>query len=170
MLRFGLVLGGLACAPPVPEESPLEGPGFDPVTGALTAEGESFVVALTHLQVRNLPGPGRRFGDHAQTIGNYLFEEEPAGWLGAAFRNVGRLDWWTITVWDSEQAMLEFVVSPPHAYAMAEFSDITVGGESRSIEIGPEALPIPWSDALGQLLSEPDFVHGDSDWYATEAP
>lgn len=168
MLRFGVVVSSLvACATPEPEESALEGPGFDEETGALVAEGESFVVAVTHLQVRNLPGPGRRFGDHADAVGNYLFEEEPEGWLGAAFRNVGRLNWWTITVWESEHDMLRFVISSPHAEAMSDFGDITVGGESRSFEALPNELPITWDDALDRLLEEPDFVAGSSDWYAS---
>lgn len=155
----------LACTLPEPEETPLEGPGFDETTGALIAEGDTFVVALSHLQVRNLPGPGGRFGDHAETIGNGLFEDEPAGWLGAAFRNVGKLNWWTMTVWTDEAAMLEWVVSEPHSAAMRDFSEITVGGEFKRLDATPEELPLAWPDALQLLLDDPDKVAGESRWY-----
>ena len=171
MLRFTvLALTLVGCAAPVPEESPLEGPGFDPETGALIAEGDDFVVVLTHLQVRNRPRPGRRFGELANAIGNDLFETEPDGWLGAAFRNVGRLNWWTITVWESEEQMIDWVVSEPHVDAMSEFSQLTVGGETRKLDATPEMLPLAWPDALDQLISEPDVVRGDSDWFAEGVP
>ncbi|MEN0067442.1 MAG: hypothetical protein AAGA48_35250 [Myxococcota bacterium] len=162
-----VALALVACATPEPEETPLEGPGFDAETGELVAKGETFIVGLTHLQVRNLPGPGGRFGDHANAVGDHLFENEPEGWLGAAFRNVGRLNWWTMTVWESEEAMLRFVVSEPHAQAVADFWDITVGGEHQAYEATREELPVQWSRGMELLLESNDtVVLGDSKWFA----
>ena len=152
----------VACTPKV-EEGPLEGPGVE--GDRIVVEAEELLVGLTHLQVRNAPGPGKRFGDLADAIGTHLFENEPAGWVGAAFRNEGKLNWWTMTVWESEEALMDFVVSPVHAEAMGAFDDVSVGGETRSLWLPTEELPMSWDRALRLLKEDPDTVYGDSDWY-----
>lgn len=157
----------VGCTPEV-VEGPLEGPGLEEETGELIVEGEQFLVALTHLQVKNAPGPGGRFGDHANAIGTWLFENEPEGWVGAAFRNRGQLNWWTMTVWESEEAMHEFVLSDLHAAAMADLSSVSVGAESMHKWMDREELPLAWSTALEILREEPGFVYGDSKWFAGE--
>lgn len=151
------------CSPEVVEGA-FEGPGIDPETGAMNVEGD-LLLALTHLQVKNAPGPGKTFGDHANAVGTYLFTEEPPGWLGAGFRNVGKLNWWTMTVWTDEDAELDFVVSEPHASAMLDFADIVVGGESRSVVLPASELPMDWDGALDLLLEDQDFLFGDSEWF-----
>ncbi|MEZ4322220.1 MAG: hypothetical protein R3F61_32405 [Myxococcota bacterium] len=158
----------VGCAPSI-EEGAFEGPGFDSETGELTVGGDELLVALTHLQVKNAPGPGGRFGDHAQGIGEWLYTEEPEGWVGAAFRNEGRLNWWTMTVWESEEAMLAFVTSDIHGAAMADLTDISVGAESRSDWMPREDLPLAWTDALDHLREAPGFQYGESTWFG-EAP
>ncbi|MEO0606307.1 MAG: hypothetical protein AAF211_33065 [Myxococcota bacterium] len=154
-----------ACTTPDPEETPLEGPGFDERSGAFVGEGQTFVVALSHLQVKNRPAPGGRFGDHAEAIGNGLFEDEPEGWLGAAFRNVGQLNWWTMSVWTDEAAMLQWVVDEPHSTAMRDFSEITVGGEFKRLEVTADELPMTWERAMWELFEEPDKVAGETRWF-----
>lgn len=165
MRTIGMWMMVAGCTPEL-VEGPLEGPGFDPETGAPNLEGD-LVLALTHLQVKNLPGPGKKFGDHANEVGTYLFTEEPPGWLGAAFRNVGKLNWWTMTVWTDEVSELQFVVSEPHGSAMVDFPDIVVGGESRSVVVPASELPIDWDAALDLLLADQDFEFGDSDWFGS---
>lgn len=160
----------LACTTPEPEETPLEGPGFDEATGEFIGEGETFVVALSHLQVKNRPSPGGRFGDHAEACGNDLFDSEPPGWLGAAFRNVGRLDWWTMTVWADERSMLEWVVSEPHSAAMRDFSQVAAGGEFKNFEVTAEELPMSWDRAMWELFEAPDTVAGSTNWFADGEP
>lgn len=166
MIRVWM-MGGLlgACTTPEAEVMPLEGPGFDDATGAFIAEGDEFVVALSHLQVKNRPRPGGTFGDHADRIGNGLFDDEPPGWLGVSFRNVGRLNWWTLSVWTDETSMLQWVVSEPHASAMRDFSTVTVGGEFKRIVVGPDELPMDWSRALDELLRDPDRTSGETRWF-----
>ena len=168
-MRAGMMVLVLAgCAPEI-NESPLEGPGFD-AEGRLVAEGETFVVGLTHLQVKNAPGPGATFGEHANAVGEHLYAEEPEGWLGAAFRNEGQLRWWTMTVWEDEQALLDFVHSEPHAAAMEVFSDIVVGGVSTDLEVTAEDLPMSWETGMATLLAAPDFSYGEPSWVAESAP
>ncbi len=163
MPRPVLVLLSLACSRE-PVEGPLQGPGVDEDGQTLLSDAPELLVALTHLQVKNAPRPGRRFGDHADAIAEHLFEHEPPGWHGAAFRNVGRLDWWTMTVWTSEDAMLDFVVSEPHAAAITDLAEVAVGAESRSLWIPADDLPLSWDRALALLTEEQDFRYGASDW------
>ncbi|MCB9678063.1 MAG: DUF3291 domain-containing protein [Alphaproteobacteria bacterium] len=148
-----LVLG--ACTPE-PEISPFEGP--DGVLEVVTDQ-EQVLVATTHLRVKNAPGPGRRFGDHADAVGNWLYETRPDGWLGAGFRNVGRLDWWTLTVWESEEAMRAFVASEPHLSAMRDIAEVSAGAEARSEWMAAEDAPPDWDHIVERLEADPQIVY-----------
>jgi hypothetical protein len=163
MTRTALCLSLLSAAAcnPEPETAPFEGPGWDAEAGALIEPQEEYLVGLTHLRVRNAPGPGKRFGEHAEAVATWLFEHEPEGWVGAGFRNVGKLDWWTMTVWESEEAQLEFVVGDVHAQAMAELSEVAKSAESLSLWVPAEEVPLEWDRALQLLADEPGFTYGE---------
>jgi hypothetical protein len=155
-MRFVVATLALAACTPAPEVSPFEGP--DGVTTLQTTQPE-VLVAMTHLRVRNAPGPGRQFGEHANAIGNHLYETKPDGWLGASFRNVGRLDWWTLTVWESEEAMLAFVVSEPHVSAMIDIDVVSAGAESRTEWMAVEDAPPSWDLVVERLETDPQTVY-----------
>ena len=131
-----------------PEESPLSGPGFEEDTGAFLGEEGDYVIALTYLKVRNAPGPGDRFGELATDAATNLFETEPEGWLGAGFRNIGRLQQFTMTAWESEEAMLEWVVSPVHVQAMTEIGDVSSEAKSTVLDVTEAELPFSWEEAV----------------------
>ncbi len=152
----------VACAAAEPVETPFDGPGLDPETGALLTQDTPFVVAITELHVKNAPGPGKRFGDHADRIGTHLFRDEPPGFVGGSFRNVGKLEWWTLTVWTDEEAMTEFVLSTPHVDAMTEISELAKRARSTHREFPAGEAPPTWDWALGELAEEP--------WLVGEAP
>lgn len=151
----GLMVMVGACSPRV-ETMAFQGP--DGILTVETAQAE-VLVAMTHLEVRNAPGPGKRFGEHAEAVANSLYDDPPPGWLGAMFRNEGRLNWWTVTVWESEEAMLEFIVAEPHASAMRALTDVAVSAESRNEWMPVEAAPPPWDDVVVALEDEPRFVY-----------
>lgn len=159
---FALFL--LACAAPAPEEGAFEGPAWDPEAGLANPTGAPLLLALTELHVRNAPGPGKRFGEHAQAIGEHLYGSQPPieGFVGGSFRNVGQLQWWTMSVWRDETAMMSFVVSEPHVLAMGELTDVSVRARSTHLEISEDDLPFTWDDALPILEEEP--------WTFGEAP
>lgn len=163
-MRTVFLMSAIAACTPEPRETPLAGPGFDESTGDLLRDQPEFLVALTYLEVRNAPGPGGRFGDHASAVGEHLFDTEPDGWLGAGFRNVGRLQWWTMTVWESEDAMMDFVVSEPHASAMLDINEVSRGAVSRALWMDAADLPLAWSDALVQLTDAQDSRYGTPTW------
>lgn len=151
----------LACTTPEPVETPFEGPGLDTESGQLVAQEEPFVVGLTELHVKNAPAPGEKFGDHAQAIGEYLFKEQPPGFVGGSFRNVGQLEWWTMTVWTDEDAMMEFVLSEPHVNAMADLSVVSKAARSTHVSVPAGGEAPTWDWALDTLEAEPWLIGGD---------
>lgn len=160
--RFPLAVASVLAIPlvvgctPEPEVMPFAGPD-----GAQTVESDQdeVLVAMTHLRVRNLPGPGARFDDHANAIADHLYETTPDGWLGASFRNVGKLDWWTVTVWESEEAMMDFVVSEPHLSAMADLGTVAKAARSRHEWMAPDDAPPPWDAIVEELETDPTFEY-----------
>jgi hypothetical protein len=161
MTRVALPFVLLAACSDEPEIAPFEGPGWDSETGTLIEPQEQYLVGLTHLRVRNAPGPGKRFGEHAEAVATSLFETEPEGWVGVSFRNVGRLDWWTMTIWETEEAQLEFVVGDVHAAAMGALTDVAKSAESLSLWVPAEEVPMDWDRALELLADEPGFTYGE---------
>ncbi|MCB9743129.1 MAG: hypothetical protein H6740_11055 [Alphaproteobacteria bacterium] len=152
-------LAALAACSPV-QESPFEGPGYSAEQGLIEPQ-ERYLVALTWLHVVNRPGPGSRFGELATAVGEHLYVNEPEGWVGASFRSEGRLEQYTMTAWRSEQAMLEFVVSEPHATAMSEFWEVAEYGKTAILELPAEDVPLSWDEALS-VLDEAEFYLGVS--------
>lgn len=162
MARSWWFLAAMGCASKEPVETPFEGPGLDPETGRLAAQDAPLVVGLTELHVKNAPGPGKRFGEHADAVGSYLYAEEPPGFVGGSFRNVGKLEWWTMTVWTDETAMLEFVVSDPHAEAMVALTDVARAARSTHVEFPAGEAPPTWDWAL-DALEDVDWLIGEDE-------
>jgi len=157
-----VALSLLACAEPDPVETPFEGPGYDEEAGTLLVEQDTYLLGLTELYVKNAPGPGGLFGDHANAIGTYLYsgETEIPGFVGGRFRNVGTLKWWTLTVWTDEASMMDFVLSEPHVSAMIDLSTVASDARSTHLEITADDIPVEWDDALA-VLESVDWVVGD---------
>lgn len=151
MFRFVPVFALVACADPVPVETPFEGPGYDEDTKLLVTQDRPFVVALTELHVKNAPGPGKRFGAHAEAVGEHLYGDEPPGFVGGSFRNVGRLQWWTLSVWTDEASMTDFVLSEPHVSAMTELAELSTAARSTHTDFESGGAPPSWAWALDTL-------------------
>jgi hypothetical protein len=160
VIKVICVLLVTGCSEREPEVQPFSGPGYDPELGLLDPQ-EEYLVGITHLRVRNLPGPGKRFGEHADAVATWLYDNEPEGWVGASFRNVGKLDCWTITVWESEEAQLAFVVSDVHGAAMGAVDDVSRGAESRSLWVPAAEVPLDWDTALDRLAETQDYTFGE---------
>lgn len=163
MSRMLALLVVVGCEAPSPEEGPFEGPGFDAEAGLIEPVDGPLLVALTELHVRNAPGPGQRFGEHARAIGDHLYGSQPPipGFVGGSFRNVGQLQWWTMTVWRDEASMLAFIVSEPHILAMAETSAVAERARSTHLEISADELPYGWDVAL-PILEAKDWTYGEA--------
>jgi hypothetical protein len=150
----------LACASPEPVETPFEGPGYDPEVGVTLAQ-DTFVLAVTELHVKNAPGPGKTFGEHANAIGEHLYsgQVEIPDFVGGSFRNIGQLEWWTLSVWADEASMMEFVLSEPHVSAMADLSVVSRAARSTHVEIAAADIPVDWDLAL-DTLADVDWIVG----------
>jgi len=145
----------IACSPSV-EILPFAGPDG---TSTVVTDRTEVLVATTHLQVRNAPGPGRRFGDHADAVATHLYDNQPEGWLGSGFRNKGQLHWWTLSVWESEEAMNAFVLSEPHVTAMSALTDVAAAAWSRAEWMPTEDAPPSWESIVERLETAPDFEY-----------
>lgn len=106
---------------------PLRGPGLDPATARLRPPPAGrFLVSSTYLAMPTTAAARARFGELMAPIGERL-----AGQRGLLAYSLGASDRCytarTLTVWESEEAMLDFVVSPAHSTAMAAVSEVSRG-------------------------------------------
>jgi hypothetical protein len=145
------LLGSFACSPQ-PEVRPFEGPGVDDDGELLAPHDGEYAVGVTFLHVKNAVGPGQRFGDLTQRIGEYLLgDDPPEGFVGVSFRNVGRLQWWTLTVWEDQASMYGFVASPLHLEAVAITPEVSQDYFVSHRLAPAEEVPPSWDDALLHL-------------------
>jgi len=134
----------LACA----LSRPFEGPGFEDGTFVSDHPGP-FVVAATY--ARTAPGHNAPFQDHVGAIDAEIADAE--GLVGYALRGeIGGRDNWTMSIWESEEALYTFVISPAHLAAMGE-ADLLLEDSAFThwTEADGSALPPTWEEALDRL-------------------
>ena len=130
---------------------PFEGPGY--TDGELTTDDSGpFVVAATY--ARPKPDQSDVFHDHVAAIqGSLDGMDGESGLVGYSLRGeiLGR-DNWTLTVWTSEEAMMDFVLSDVHLAAMGE-ADLLVEDASFTHWEEPDAAALPpeWDLVLEKL-------------------
>jgi heme-degrading monooxygenase HmoA len=59
-----------------------------------------------------------------------------------------RSQYWTLTVWESDEALRHFVREPPHADAMRELPRFLSGFRTTRWTADGSAVPPSWRDAL----------------------
>ena len=128
-------------------ESPLSGPAF--TDGALTRPPtEAVVVALTY--ARPARGQNEAFQAHVGAISAQL--EQTPGMLGYGFRSrVPGRDNWTMSIWESEEAMLSFMVGSAHGEAMASAGEILEDSAFTHWTAAPDTLPPDWDASISRL-------------------
>lgn len=134
---------------------PFEGPGFS--DGALTSDHAGpFLVAGTY--ARPYGDQTDAFDDHVAAIQESLDAmDEESGLIGYSLRGeIGGRDRWTLTVWTSEEAMMDFVVSDVHLAAMSA-ADVLLEDASFAHWEEPDATALPpeWDLVLDQLDAAP---------------
>jgi heme-degrading monooxygenase HmoA len=129
--------------------NPLEGPKYDAETG-LTFEPEpeqTFVVAATYLPVSR---QGK--GLFRERMGGIQAELDagPEGLI--AYSTGGKLvgrEYRTVTIWETEDDMMQFVLGDAHAQAIVDGGDIRDPDKQARVvrwEITPEELPLEFAD------------------------
>lgn len=128
--------------------SPVEGPGFDPDGTLVSAHEGPFVVAVTH--ARSAAGQQDAFAAHVDAITAAI--ALAPGFVGSSLRGhrPGR-DNWTLSIWESEEAMDEFVLTGPHLAAMSEAGLVLEEAGFAHFEAEASELPPTWEDALQAL-------------------
>lgn len=128
--------------------SPLEGPGME-IGGQLLIEPQDdaqLIAASTHLYVSG--GESMRLFNENMDAMQETLDAEPEGLVAYSLAQelIGR-EYKTLTVWESEEDLYAFVMSPAHLQAMADSADIANPDKvstTLSWEVSPEELPLTW--------------------------
>lgn len=118
---------------------PPQGPAVDPQTQQINPPAGA-VVATTYLAIKPDEQAGQRFG---QVVGPVIQDlGARQGLLGITTSNSTACNTArTLTVWESEAAMMAFVTGDAHAAAMQATADISRGG----------SVTMTWTHAGGEL-------------------
>ena len=128
--------------------SPFAGPGYDPDLGLIGPARDTYVASSTWAVL----GTGARpqFDQYAQPIVDVL-PTQPGlvgfSWGLSAKCNRGR----TLTVWESEQALMDFVVGDAHGAAMLHAGEIMIGAAVTHWEVQEVDVPLLWEAAHAKL-------------------
>jgi heme-degrading monooxygenase HmoA len=126
----------------------LAGPGVDPETGAL--KSGSYLIATTYLAVK--PEKIARALELGGPVVQSLFTMQ--GFVAfSSTASVSCATLRTLTIWESEEDMLNFVVSRAHLEAMAEISDLS-RGTSNTVSWQGSEQDTSWERAAALLASE----------------
>jgi hypothetical protein len=130
------------------EDTPLAGPGVDPETGALV-EG-SYFIATTYLAMK--PGTLETVMELSGPVIGELTASP--GFVAVSTANSSScLALRTLTVWESEEQMFEFVAGPAHNAAMGEMHELSRGTSNTISWQGP-AADVDWEVVIEKLGAE----------------
>lgn len=124
------------------------GPGFEEGTYISKYAGP-FLVAVTH--ARSASGQSAAFGDHVEAIEQQIATSD--GLIGYSLRgDIPGRDNWTLSIWESEEDMVEFMTTGAHLAAMGDAGTVLEEGHFEWWEeADPAAMPPVWSEALDRL-------------------
>jgi quinol monooxygenase YgiN len=128
--------------------TPFVGPGIDG-NDVTTDHPGPFVFAVTY--ARTAPGNSGRFGDLVERIQDQL--ERSDGVVAWSLRaDLPGRDNWTFSVWESEEAMWDFVTSETHVVAVDEAGELLEDSAFTAwLEPDASSLPPRWQDGLDRL-------------------
>jgi heme-degrading monooxygenase HmoA len=128
------------------EDAPIAGPGVDPATGEL--KPGSYRIATTYLPVK--PEKAAAVLELSVPIVETL--QRSRGLVAVATgQSQSCAVFRTLTVWESEEDLLAFVLSPAHVRAMAETSAIS-RGSAATISWQGSAADGSWDRAVDRLV------------------
>jgi hypothetical protein len=127
---------------------PLAGSGYNPEQGLLEPRQETYVASTTFLILN--PEQGQRFQELVGAIMADLQTREGlvAMSLGSS-QKCGTAR--TMTLWKSQEAMMDFVFSPAHTDAMAEANVVGLNGATTSWEVAADEVPMSWELARTKI-------------------
>lgn len=129
-----------------------EGPGYTPEEGMRVDLETPAVVVITRALVAK--GARREFNDYAEPVFATL-NEDLEGFIGSAVRGeIPGREAWTLTAWESEADLMNFVTSDAHAAAMTAKADVTEEASFLRYTLDANQMPPTWEDALDRLEEE----------------
>lgn len=135
--------------------SPLQGPGIDPETGAIVGAPQDTYVVHSTLGVVT-PETAEALGAMTEdVIAQAMTSEGAIGFSFSQDMTCGYAR--TLGIWESEEAMLAFVVSGKHAEAMQQADEILSTGRFGHIEVAAEDLDNAWDLVLAHLETVEDY-------------
>lgn len=143
-LLMAVLVGGCAIS------TPFKGPGYDAKRGSLKSPGGPVIVAVT---LANLDGDraDRRAFWTQVTLVEASLANQP-GLIGYSLRTelLGSNSW-TMTVWETEDALRAFVEDVAHQDAMRDGKNALAAARFARFSAAPDDIPLPWDKAL-QIL------------------
>lgn len=119
-------------------------------------EGREYLALLTYLPLlkyRMIP----RFLRFSFEIQRQL--TATAGVVGYALRaKPFRRDFWTLSVWQDEKSLMDFVIRNPHGDIMKSLSTHMGRTKFTRWQISGSAVPPQWEDAMGRWRSEEQYA------------
>jgi heme-degrading monooxygenase HmoA len=146
---FATALVGLAGLSGCALEQPFEGPGYVLGEGLVGEPRDTYIAATTDLILGDAPGAQAAFDTHVAAMKEAIVDQP--GFVGMSlgtviFGNSQR----TLTVWESEEAMLAWVVSDTHAAAMEAFAADGMADPASKVAqwtLTADEMPPTWAQA-----------------------
>jgi heme-degrading monooxygenase HmoA len=131
--------------------APFDGPGWDAKgKKPRDATPRRVVVAGTHLMLPNKLAAHRSFWNSMTSIRKAL-KDQP-GFIGYATRTATDLsEDWTMSVWENEEAMYDYVTGQAHADAINALEPYATGGWVTHFEVDVSELPISIDDVIARI-------------------
>lgn len=158
----GTVDGALNCTRQQLESDfgsePLIGPGVDPETGQLLAQGEPFVVSTTYLALQGTPEAQQLFGELVEAITEDMATRDGLLAVSTGFsRECGTAR--TLTAWRDEEAMQAFVLGEAHIAAITAVAQVSRGGSVVMSWAESDATQVSWTQVVPRLANHTGSVY-----------
>lgn len=124
---------------------PFRGPGFDSKEGpAIDYQGKEVLVAITHGVVDS--AARQEFSTSLEDVRKAMTDSP--GLIGYSVRRqIFGGGVWTMSAWESEEALLDFIDSPAHQAAVVNGGISPESVRSAYLWVTSNRLPLPWDEA-----------------------
>lgn len=130
--------------------TPFRGPGYEKIKRTAQEKPGSVVVAVTHAVLRDDGKHSEIFWSHVRHVEETLSKH--SGFVGYSRRKqIFGNEAWTLTVWESEKYLNDFVRSEVHQRAISEGMKALQGVRFARMQIQSEDVPPSWQDAIAVL-------------------
>lgn len=127
---------------------PAQGPAVDPQTGAVSVPAGA-IVSTTYLTLKPDDAAYQRFGQLIDPVIGTL-QQSPGLLAVSTGGSMACRELRTLTVWESEAAMMAFVMSDAHMAAMMATGEIS-RGQSRTMSWTAQAGALSWEQAIARF-------------------